>query len=527
MLLRQENARLTNLAGSPVQLDMAVQCCGFQDVDRWNSDLPGVENHRWPLISSEAMDFFGSYGFNAFHMRLGPFYGDAAHENLWADVGGPYVGGPGSAFNPAFFSKVEEYVSFAAQKGWWVEINVVDTWYCKHAQWGDQEMPWTTEAVQSCGRTPNAEVEAFIRQVVRSFTKYGNVIWLTDNEGDQIQGDTRAWFEWVRDVIRNEESLHPSGHVHLIGTNSAYPDIADYAVTHARAALTAPIAGRWTLNNERNPAFSPEQEASNFAQARALGLSYAYWRAEQTTAQLLETLERFKEVMQGGAPVGCFPPASDDPLWVSPPSPGGGLSVEVREAIDQGKQEVGERCGTDHEGSLQTIESLGSNLRLKGWCAGRLDDALFIKDGEFWKEIHVVTFASGCWSLDPGNYPKNTWTYSGTSIACPAPTPPPLDHWIVKVHNIGPNWTTVDATAKVHNAEYCAVYGFGVDCPVRPEGDPTREICERQVVGIPQWTGPGEVDPSNPYLYRVRRGTGGTVTVCGKGGVCGSVEVQP
>jgi hypothetical protein len=529
MLLRTTNAKLTNLAGEPVDFRQAVQCCGFEDPtqpDGWNNDLPGVENHYWPLIGSDAMDYFGGYRFNAFHFRLGPFYGDAEHESAWTGIGGAYVGGPGSSFNPAFYSKVEEFLAHAASKSWWVEVNVVDTWYCKRAQWGDQQIPWSQEAINSCGRVPgNAEVEAFIRQNVRSFTKFGNVIWLIDNEGSEIQGAKREWFTWVRDVIRDEESKHPSGHVHLIGTNSDFTDIADYVATHAREALTVPVDGRWTLNNERNPEFSPEQEASNFRLARDAGLSYAYWRAEQNTEKMIRTLELFRDVVDGTAPVGCFPPGEDDPKWVEPPTPGGG---EMRDAVNAAKGKVGERCGTDHSGSLATLDLLGQQLRADGFCAGRMTDSVFIKrsDGR-WEEYHAVSFATGCWSQDPAQNPKNTWTYSGSSAsACPDPQPPDLESWVVKIHNQGPNWTVVDATPFVKDTVYCNAFGFpGPRCLVRPEDDPNRGSCELIAVGIPTWTGPGEVVPGNPYQYRVRRGTSGTATVCGKGGVCESISV--
>lgn len=504
MLLRQQNAKLQNLAGEPVHFTQAVQCCGFQDGDNWNSSLPGVSNHRWPLISAEAMDFFAQYKFNAFHFRLGPFYGDADHENLWSDIGGAYAGGPGSAFNPAFYDEVEKILAHAAVRGWWVEVVVVDTWYCKRAQWGDQQIPWSNEAIQSCGRTPgNAEVEAFIRQNVRSFTKYGNVIWSIDNEGSEIQGAKREWFEWVRDVIRDEEQKHPSKHVHLIGTNSDFTDVADFVVTHARAALAEPVSGRWTLNNERNPEFSPEQEASNFKVARDLGLSYSFWRAEMKEAPMLNTLERMRDIISGGgAPVGCFPPAEDDPLWVEPPQ-AGSVGTNMRPALEEAKAQVPQRCGTDHAGSLETLDILGAKLRELGYCAGRMTDSVFIKNPEgFYQEFHAVAFSSGCWANDPAQLPKNTWTYSGTTAACAVPVST-VDELLCKEHQATNHiW---DCTPKAGGQ------------PILPEGDPQREACERKSCGgFPSYelnpvSGLTLVPRDNPYQFRVAGSGTGTL----------------
>ena len=524
MLLRQADARVHKLDGSPVLLFQAVACCGYDNNGTWDNTLPGVSNIRWPLISSEAMSYFAQYGANFFHMRLGPFYGDPDHENLWSDVGGPYL--PDGSFNEAFFSKVEEFVSFAAQKGWWVELNVIDTWYCKHAQWGDQEMPWPDAAVQACGRTPGDPTqEAWIRYVVQRFNKYGNVLWQIDNEGDQISGRQRAWFEWVYSQIREAEQLDSSHHVHLIGTNSGFDDLADYNITHARAALTAPIGGRWSTNNERNPSFSPEQEAANFKTARDLGLVYSYWRAEQKPEEVDRTLNLFKSVVEGGAPTGCFPPASDDPLWLEPPSPGGATAHTA--AVAAAQDVVGDYPTSSHDESIAKLDKLAQQLRVVGLCAGRLDDAVFIwEHGTVWTEWHAVRFTDGRWSQDPGQRPKNTWTYQGPPPVACSPIPPDFDHWIVVVHNTGPNWIVLDSTPKIHNLEYCSQFGFGADCPVRPEGDPQRKACEELSVGAVVWSGPGEPVPDgNPYQRRVRRQVGGVATVCGKNNVCGSVEV--
>jgi len=547
MLLRQTpQAKLTTLSGTPADFRQAVQCCGFDDPtqpDGWNSKLPGVANHRWPLISSDAIDYFGKYSFNAFHMRMGPFYGDKDHENLWTDTGGP-LKADGSP-NEAFFAEVDKTIQHAADKGWWVEMNLVDTWYCKHAQWGDQQMPWPQDAIDSCGRTANPTVESYIRFLVARYTRFGNVIWSLDNEGAEIQGAKQAWWDWARDVVRDEEQKDASKHAHLIGATQEFSGAVDFSITHARAPLTAAIDGRWSLNNERNPEFPPEQEASNFKMARDAGLAYAFWRAGMNEQKMTETLELMKGVVDGSTPVGCFPPDENDPLWVTPPA-SGAVGTSMRPQVDAAKAEMGEKCGrvdgegSLHGGSLQTLDELGQVLRKNGLCAGRTTDSVFVKTPEGkWQEFHAVSFASGCWANDPTQLPKNTWTYGGQNptepeqppTACQNPGPPAaIDHFNVKEHTKGPNWTTVDSTPIVHDAAYCNSIGSqNLDCPVRLEGDPQRANCEEAVVGTPQWTGCGHVSPDNAYQYLVARNTSCHVEVCTskQPRVCNGLDVTP
>lgn len=513
----------------------AVQCCEGTKVN-------GVEiNTLWPLASESWMDYAKA---NMYHFRLGPFYGDADHESEWTGIGGAYAGGPGSDFNPAFWDKVVALVEYAGSKGAVVEIDIIDTWYCKRSStiqgFRDQQMPWPQEDIDACGIRGTAEQEKFIRKAVSTLNDYANVIWITDNEGGEIRGAKRDWYLWVQTIIRDEEQKGEFKIVRLIGTNNT--DFCDgpfdYCATHARAALTQPIAGKHTENNERNPEFNGEQEFANYCKAQEAGLHYWFWRAGMSQEDADWLLGKMQQGC-GGVTIGCFPPADDDPLWVEPPV-AGPVGTNMRSALEAAKAVVGSRCGTDHMGSLHTLDLLGAELRKKGYCAGRATDSVFIKTPENkWQEFHAVAFATGCYANDPNQLPKNTWIYGGTppedpnqptpppTGACPDPQPPPLDHFNMKIHIVGPNWTTVDATPIIHNSAYCNAIGFdALDCPVRAEGDPNREACEAQVVGQTSWTGPGET-MENPYQYRVRRGTSGLVTVCSSGNVCGSVFVQP
>lgn len=476
----------------------AVPCC------------PDIPPELWPLISPGLMDFFHGYGANMFHFRMGPFYGDAEHESAWVGIGGAYAGGPGSDWNPAFWLKVRELLDHAGNMDAVVEIVVVDTWVCKHATWGDVQMPWPQADIAACGIAPSPEQEKFIRKVVRETGEYANVIYITDNEGALIRGTTRTWYEWVRNVIRDEESKLAFPVVHMVGTNNTnFADGPfDYTATHDKAPLTAPIAGKHTENNERNPAFSPEQEAANFKAARDLGLHYWYWRADQTVEEMVRTLELIK----GNTPVGCFAPDADDPLWVTPPVTGAG---QMKDVVLAAEAVVGNRCGTDHQGSLATLGLLAEEIRRQGYCAsGPSSDALAVlaPDGE-WEEYHAVAFTTGCYSQNPDQLPKYRWHYNGTT---PFPTgctggSLPTGRIDCKLHQATRH--VYDCTPKINGS------------PIRPEGDPERSACEVVACGgtptftliksngLSLWPIEYENVPDNPYQFAVS-GVGSATLSC-------------
>ncbi len=389
LLLRQANARLHLLGtGAPFDAFMAVQCCREAPAE--------VGNSRWPLASESWMDYAGQYGANLFHFRLGPFFGDAEHESEWADVGGAYLT-PGGAFNPAFWAKVRALVWYAYQRGAYVEVNPIDTWYCKHAQWGDQAMPWPSEDVEACGRRASAEQERFLRHTVAQLGCFPNLIWLDGNEVDQISGYSPTWTQWVQSVVRDEEVRSGCGFVHLFGTNAAGNASAvgsvDYVATHAKAPLLEPIGGRWTINNERNPAFTPDTEASYFAQARAAGLAWAFWRAGMSEAEMVDTLSQFRAVAQGGD-VGCHIPADDAEGWRFV---GAAASVRPSQTLSwvlAAEAAVGDRTG---QPPTQTLALVAAELRRMGYCAsGPWGDAVGVlaPDGTY-EEMHSVAYTDG------------------------------------------------------------------------------------------------------------------------------------
>jgi hypothetical protein len=503
--LRTDGVSLTR-GGLPFLAFGAVQCC---------MDAPEGENWRWPLASASWMDYTKA---NLFHFRIMSWYGDAEHESAWADVGGPYLGN-GPDFNPAFWNSVVELTNDAGKRKANVEV-ALDTWYCKTCQWGTQPCAWPQEDIDACGRRPSAGQERLIRKYVSEVGCFANVIWLTDNEGGEIQGTKREWYDWVRNVIRDEEQKTGCGVVHLIGTNNT--DFCDgpfdYCVTHDRNALLEPIAGKHSANNERNPGFSVDEEFSNFKRARDRGLNYWYWRAEQKKPEMDQTLALFRG--EGSVVPGCFAPPAEDPKWVVPPQ-AGSVGDSMKPQVDAAKAAVGDRCGFigpceggpgepegHHCQQNVTLGLIAAELRKQNLCAsGPWADAVAVRNPQgLWQEFHAVAFGTGCMSTDPGQNPKNTWSYGGTA---PAPGPSPSPTCSVDV-------PTVDEIAcKLHQATNhiydCTPKANGR--PILLEGNPERDACEaKSCGGTPTFsiTQPEQsltlVSPwrDNPYQFQLK-----------------------
>lgn len=523
VLLRPDGVRIKTLEGQPVNAFMAVQCC--------MPFLPlpaGIEvNSRWPLASEAWMDYTGARGANMFHFRMGPFKGEQDWEREWADVGGAYL--PGTLdWNPGFWNVVRDLTYHASKKGAWVEVVVVDTWGCKVSKRGTDYTPWPPDAIQACGTSPHPEIERFIRKVVEELGCFGNVIWSTDNEGGLVPGANPDFYLWVRDTIRDEESKTGCAFVHMIGTNSGFPEVqgqVDFVVTHERAALRAPIAGRWTLNNERNPSFTPEMEVTNFKYARNLGLAYALWRNGMNDQDFERTLDLFQKATVP-SPSECYAPQADDPNWVNPPIGAPDRPCQRCQEIDRAKATVGDRCGKNIQESLALVAGA---LRAEGLCAtGPWSDAVAVQapDGMF-EEHHVIAYTNGCYTQTSNGY-KNAWKFAGGADACYPPLPPKFHRFALKRHQ-----NKNDATGLVPNENnYCSQVGFEgrAECPVRQEGDPQRGPCEEVACGgFPIWrTSPaGDVEVlENPYQARCSNCT--FLEVCTSDGTaCSRCRIDP
>lgn len=545
-LLRAVGAKLATNDGKPFEMFMAIPCCMGWDK---------VENQRWPMASKAFMDETAKYGANAFHFRLGPWYGDTDHETEWSGIGGAYA--PGTLdWNPAFWTEVRELVWHAYEASAYVEVVPIDTWYVKHCSWGDQDTPWPKsdcDAAFHGSFTPNQD--RLLRKAVEELGCFGNVIWATGNEEGEVPAAGDLYQRYV-ETIRDEERKSGCNFAHIIGTGSDKDGIeADYRITHSKSPVTGPLDGRFLLNNEHNPEYPPEQEADYFATARAAKQAWAAWRAGASDSDWAHRLELFRAVVGGSAPGGCYAPDSEDSAWGATLTPDQ-RGPQMMAALNAAKAVVGNRCGAtaacDHEptpeqpcappvhlGCLETNGLIAAELRKQGYCAtGPWTDATAILAPDGWyEEMHVCSTGDGCYT---GNPYKLAWKYNGqnptpppTSDGCSAPEPPGLYSFSGPV--LHGAW--YDATPTVNDHDFCESIGLGTmpdgvqprnQCPPRPECPGVkceeRAACERQIMGgRATWGSDGalEVNQANENHLQARCSNCSYIEVCDThGGSC-------
>lgn len=493
----------------------ATQCCLGLETQAQGLRRPMVlrvqgvpVNSRWPSISREAIDFFNAAsGANFFAIRVAPYLGDADHEAEWADIGGPVLPGRWPEFNQPWWDENRKFIWHAGSV-YAANVEVQwDAWYGKTCKQGSQPCAWPAQEIQAWGERFTAGHARFIDKIVEEFGCFGNVTFKVDNEGANVPGARREYYEQVMVAIRDAERRVGCGIVHMIGTN--WPEIGngpfDYVTTHADAPLTTPFFGKHSANDEHNRPVSPEEDHSRFCQAQAKGLHYWYWRAEHTEAEMNRSLRLRQE---GCGPASeCFAPPPEDPSWIEPPDP---PSPELRAAVESAKVAVGERCGTDHAGSLRTLGLLAAEMRGRGYCAyGPWVDALAVSIGERVHEFHSVRFSDGCWSQDQAQNPKFTWRYR---VALPQPLG--CDIAVPAVDEI--SCVLDQATGDVAD---CMPKANGQ--PILPAGDPRRRACELKAMGgadptyrlEPGGSGLQLAARANPLQFQVR-GTGSATVRC-------------
>lgn len=86
------------------------------------------------------------------------------------------------------------------------------------------------------------------------------------------------------------------------------------------------------------------------------------------------------------------------------------LPPEHLDTMDAVEDSLGSPCGLDPE---DTLRRLGAALRSSGLCAGKKDDAVFVRrttDTRLWEQYHAVAYATGCWTIRERKY-VGTWMY--------------------------------------------------------------------------------------------------------------------
>jgi len=268
-------------------------------------------------------------------------------------------------------------------------------------------------------------------------------------------------------------------------------------------------------------------------------------------------------------PLGCQAPQGMQ--WSGP----GQVTTSAGPLVNKAMAELlGCRAGSDcphgegpgEAAAQRWMARVIAELRLRGLCAGQheagITDEIAVAtqcEGP-WEGYHVANYGggkvvwspgaarpswtptAGCSSPLPTPTPPPTPGPTPSPGVCPAPTPGPLSKWEAKIHNRGPNWTTLDSTPLVGpDQDFCRAIGYTDGrrfCPPRAEGTAEAEIraCNELVVGprpYPLWFWNGQRVPpeglegvihdDNPYHLLVRPQLHGTADVCGQNDTCGRV----
>jgi hypothetical protein len=329
LLLRQSGGVLTR-GGLPHKFKQCIPC--------W--DPLELDHGGWSGFSPAWVDYSTAQGgCNAFHMRLGPSKTDPA-DVTWAGTGGlnegmgPYLNDdPAQGFNQSWWDRALGMVRNAEEHQSNVEVDLIDGWGCKHAVWGDVPHVWSDADVKACGNVLTETHRQHLRKAVETFGCDAGVIWSDGNEvGQTPRGGpfrlpprpplrySASWTLGMVDLIRQYEQELGCGVVHMFGTNSENPEVEgspkiDYTSAHDHNLVTGPVAGKWRLNNERNPSGSPAVECAAHCTAEKAGQAWAYWRGAQSKADMDATLACMKDCSV--PPTSLCPDPKPDPAKLS------------------------------------------------------------------------------------------------------------------------------------------------------------------------------------------------------------------
>ncbi len=366
----------------------------------------------WPSSGERFQAYTHEKGLsNAWIFRFGP-YKRRAEEPEYMEIGGPFLDGTTTP-NPAWYARQRQMVWNAYGLEGYAFIVPFDSWGFKHSQWGDVdyiEMPKAD--IDAFGHTWTPAMQTHLEAVAENFTCFGNLIVELDNEGDQVDGYDPEFYRTMLRQWRAAEQKFPCElpdgskvpFVHIVGTS--VPELlgeVDYTITHARAPVS-PVAGRWRIKDEHNPAFDPTTEAAYFKNARDQGLEFGLWRDDMEDAAFEETMRLRKEIASGG------PPASACPM----PLPES-ATVYIRDN-QYGQLEDGTRARVQRFGSGWIYVDSGKEIAGDVVILGA-DSSIRIRgSAEYCAALGHTTPATDC-NLEP--WPKNAECSMELAGGCP------------------------------------------------------------------------------------------------------------
>ncbi len=333
MLLRRCGTGQFCVNGVPIQFRGAIGCC------------MGGPDLRWPLVGPGWMDWARTTGnVNFFHGRPGPCLAadepdllpasaspaDRFRAKVETKVGCAYQEVNGKAdltkWNEAFWSFLEADIEHAGSIGAWYEVDLIDSWRLKfgYPSCAGAPTPWNParniQGENHCGDTHNgpgdAVHEAYLKKLMETTSRFGNVIYQIGNESAGVAGKTqglKAWEKWVYDTVRKYETV-----THMIGTCSGFDEIEasfpDYTNVHNEVPA-GPQYGKPAADNEKNPQNSAAEVLSNYCRAAKGGAYFWGWRAELSDSEFAKALADIAEASKDNCASVQFtcPAPSPDP----------------------------------------------------------------------------------------------------------------------------------------------------------------------------------------------------------------------
>ena len=330
-------------------------------------------NPGWPLVTHQQLQEMRKAGGTLTHVRTGPY--EAGSEDAAATT----------------ISKLIDTVGFANTLGISVEVDLVDGWALVNRVnlWHD-----------SCSVTQGPPPQRYIDHIteVVNATKGFQVTYQLGNEMYRCT-PTLPWLQG----LYNAAKAAGAGRV---GSDDAR--VGDYLTVHG----FSPTSNGAILNETDNQEHTPAQWVDLYQASKKRGGYIMVWFGPSDDAQRAAILAALRHVDDGQVS-DCFVPQSEDPGWL-PPSPPNG-NAEMKDIVLAARAEVPEMCGTTgFDQLLPQLDRVAGRLRLRGVCADRSRDSVFVRNsrGKF-EEYHAVSFATGCWANNPADLPKNIWTYAG------------------------------------------------------------------------------------------------------------------
>lgn len=432
MLLRASGGRFVLPDGDPITFRGAIACCSTEE---------GEANPEWPLASAAFRQRVREVGdVNFLHIRLGPWRAEATSDAWVRELGGGYLEAGGdevdlARWNPAFWSKVDALLAEAGDAGQWVEVDLCDGWGLKHAKLGDFGPEWAyhpwlrhnnvqnEDWIASAGNraiTAGSVFEAWVRRVVETTGRHGNVIYQLGNENGLIAGFSPDWERSMAAILRDEEARRRYGR-HLIGTQSQRAALIDdpaidYAEFHTNGG-TVTARAKPTGVNEYNPQPPLLSTAahSHYCAAAQGGVMYWLWRHGMSRSHWEQALA----LVKGGCPgTPCPLPDFEAAGWTEVlPKPGSQTvaalsAAETRvTAARTDLFEPGTNCLRSNTvpNILAALEAIAAEMRAAGTCSWQHSDAIMARrpDGA-WEELHAMAFGTGC-LIAPSNAYKRTF----------------------------------------------------------------------------------------------------------------------